>query len=993
MGRHDDEEGSDRTRTRSSSAMDPDQDELAGGSNMPSAVSRKGRGLFQSLKGTLNGGIRASDGSDADDTRSFGMESDYYGDATITSTPGGMPPPPRPSQSTHGTNQRRHPPLGSSPEPSPLPQYRGTKLMPNNPPVRSYGLPDDDDQFSEESGGEQDPSAKPIKLRHAGSRRQNFVLEIPGSRSGLPDPRQARTVDEDFEETKRQLSNATRATVPSGFFSNKPFLPPQGASGRQLPKQSGRRVQQKQQQYEDMKGSAQRRWQMPWNKPSNRLDFSDERNRSAINWWQLLNPWTHIKAGAWVLLTVFQRLVAAVQGLISGRRTRYRDSRSRSPLWRPLASLWQLLLSLWQLIVSMWQFVVDTLQPLFDAVYSLLPEGMQDRLSDYADWLPYVFGAIFVVVLGVALSSVRLQTWRSGSYDDMWEPVDGGSRWSLPQIPSISRPSLSLSSMSLPSISLPSMRRSRSSRQWEDIFKNGDLNDLTPQKVDKIFKKMGRTIDALGSADKLHDDAIKRLETIVPKVVHMELQDGRPVVSPDFYHALRGLMREDESIFTFDIKRNEFDATSERLWKAIVARLGSDPKVTSKIDRTAINSAKSSSAGSSSDSWNDWLKENQAKVQKIIGSDGKDKSKSAETGDRPSSSAGKVVEKDEYMKHLKNEVATMRTEMRAEVAELKPKMEKLVRETIDLAAQHHSSAMTRAEITTLVNGLVRRGLSEINLQALANGKIHAHWDASLKHQVNYFSIGAGAVADPQHSSPVYDPFSSQYFSLEDQKGASVHKPLEPIAALLPWKDMGDCFCGARAQSRHGDPHSASLGVLLGYCVIPQHIVVEHILPGATPDPGTRPRDIEVYAEFRDAAVHARVRDFSATHYPDPPAYKGLDWDYTPAELPDRFVKIAQFAYEGAEVHDGVHVQRLSTELLTIGAATDHVVVRAVSNYGARNQTCFYRVRLYGENIELAKRDAEKERKKNRGGLDGTGWLKRALGKRQAAEPVIGSRGL
>lgn len=35
MSRHDDEEGSDRTRTRSSSAMDPDQDELAGGSNMP----------------------------------------------------------------------------------------------------------------------------------------------------------------------------------------------------------------------------------------------------------------------------------------------------------------------------------------------------------------------------------------------------------------------------------------------------------------------------------------------------------------------------------------------------------------------------------------------------------------------------------------------------------------------------------------------------------------------------------------------------------------------------------------------------------------------------------------------------------------------------------------------------------------------------------------------------------------------------------------------
>ena len=56
-----------------------------------------GRGLFQTIRNVFNGDSHASEAEEADDARSFGLESDYYGDATIASTPGRMLPPPVPS--------------------------------------------------------------------------------------------------------------------------------------------------------------------------------------------------------------------------------------------------------------------------------------------------------------------------------------------------------------------------------------------------------------------------------------------------------------------------------------------------------------------------------------------------------------------------------------------------------------------------------------------------------------------------------------------------------------------------------------------------------------------------------------------------------------------------------------------------------------------------------------------------------------------------------
>jgi hypothetical protein len=130
-------------------------------------------------------------------------------------------------------------------------------------------------------------------------------------------------------------------------------------------------------------------------------------------------------------------------------------------------------------------------------------------------------------------------------------------------------------------------------------------------------------------------------------------------------------------------------------------------------------------------------------------------------------------------------------------------------------------------------------------------------------------------------------------------------------------------------------------------VIPENIVVEHIHPNATIDPDARPRHIEVFARFEFKEEKELVRDYSSNKFPD--HING--WDFTPSPLPASFVKITQFEYQADELNDGVHVHHINDEFANLGIPTDHIIIRAVSNYGAPDHTCFYRVRLFGKRAD------------------------------------------
>ncbi|OAA58352.1 spindle pole body-associated protein sad1 [Cordyceps fumosorosea ARSEF 2679] len=482
-------------------------------------------------------------------------------------------------------------------------------------------------------------------------------------------------------------------------------------------------------------------------------------------------------------------------------------------------------------------------------------------------------------------------------------------------------------------------------------------------RLDEYLRQYQREFERVQQAGKLHESSLKKLEAVVPKLVHIQLEDGKPVVAQEFWHALRDLIHRDGDFLTLEQKGSRYEIASGAHWQAIAERMAGDPVLTGQINATVQNMELRVKQGVIG-FWEDWIQNNQAKIITMLGA-AINQINSAGTQKEfekqlqrivkqhidESNKSSTVISREEFLSHIKSEFATHRAEVHAEFAELQPQLENLVREAVELAGKGVPESMRRAEMVTLVHGMVSKAVADLNLDAMARGQIHSHWDSVLRHQINYFGVGSGATIDVQHSSATFEPPANSLYV--KQKGLrGVQTPIVR-AALEPWSDEGDCWCAARSQNRRGNPHGAILAVHLGYRIVPRHVVVEHIVAAATTDPDARPKEIEVYADV-DPDLRELVRDFSATHFPD--IYPLDDWgqqqqegwNVSPAELPKRFVKIGQFVYEDVQLHDGVQVHRLSDELLNLGVATDHVIVRAVSNYGAKAHTCFYRVRLYGE---------------------------------------------
>ncbi|KAK2038853.1 hypothetical protein LZ31DRAFT_532628 [Colletotrichum somersetense] len=466
-------------------------------------------------------------------------------------------------------------------------------------------------------------------------------------------------------------------------------------------------------------------------------------------------------------------------------------------------------------------------------------------------------------------------------------------------------------------------------------------------------------LSKLSKASKLHEGSLSRLEEIVPKVVHMRLdKHGRPVVGEEFWHALRDLMKSDPEILTMDRGYGGYHFISEENWRAIFDRLKKDPVYqsaasppapgpsTAEIEKIAQTKFDSS--------WEKWLKTNDKKVAKILepalaasvpDKIGKDLESKIEkiVKDRFKNMDAKdvVVTRNEFIRHLKSEFAAHRNEVKAEALELQKKLEHYVSNAIkSVSEQTPPAGVSRAEMIQVVDGMIRQAIANAGLEALAQGKIGATWDRELRHQVNFLGRHTGVVVDPETTTPDYNPpISGKIWSppwLKLTKRAP--EPPPPASATLwNWEDEGDCWCGkVSVDKESGVELGVSVGYLLAHQIIPQHVVVEHILPGATLDPDARPKQIDVLAYFEELNSRNRVMDFSAAHFPS-----------SPTSLKDGWVRIGQFTYESSDALNGVYVHKLSPELVSLGAVTDQVVLRAVSNYGS-DHTCLYRVRLYGE---------------------------------------------
>lgn len=963
--------------------------------------------------------MRQMSGASDDSQRSFGMESDYYVDATIASTPGTTPvPETRPeatkpsietwlnleeeqpiSDARAGTETSR--PWTTKPGPIPLLKPRpgqrqqSPQFIEEDEESEESSDQQEEEQEEEEEEEYEEESEEQSEVRNAVIGHTNYTnTPVPKQNS------QFNTQDRRLQRAGSNLPNADRprATIEQGTTSTAPTFVQRGSTllprnttsnkSRTGSKLNATRSLGLNEPLGGLNSSQDTRKNLNLNIDARQRPGLFTRNKTARQDQNVSNAVDRYPSNSSEQDEAMQRDIQEAEERIA----REREAEIRRERWR---QQWAWFLSLWsldplrtwasrqlarlqrpraspsegedapldwgryfspttylQMLVSLIDKTMDLAVSLFDRISSL---NLRAQLAGSIGAISWVVVGLFVLLMSFGISQSLLG--RSSLSGDEWdfEPRPSFSS-RLPTVGQITdkinsiMPSMP-SMPTIPTISWPS-RKTRDEFPWEFS------TDSNFRSAEEYLEKYEKDLSTLKKATELHRASLKKLETVVPQIVHMEVRDGRPVVKQEFWHALRDLIKREGSFLNMEMVDNGYEVSSDDQWRGIMARLIKDPTFTSKLNMT-MSDLEGRFDNKMTTFWDSWIKNNDNKIADILGP-ALDKIQSAGSGrefDRRFSKIVKehlqgddlrdtVVTRDEFLRHLKNEFASHRAEVRHELEELRPRMDELIREALRMAAENTPQSMSKSEITTLVNGLVRKSVADLNLEALAKGQIHLHWDAELKNQINYFSIGSGATIDAKRTSVTFDPHKQGAISSgKFMDGLRGSMPYPPIAALTPWSEEGDCWCAARSLSRRGNPHGATISVQLANHLIPQHVVIEHIVPGATRDPGARPKDIEIYAHIGDARIRERVEDFSRVYFPP----DDQDWDETPANFGTAFVMIGRFRYEGADqLHDGVYVHRLSSELADLGAETDQVVVRATSNYGARDHTCFYRVRLFGE---------------------------------------------
>ncbi|KAM0810245.1 hypothetical protein AB5N19_10593 [Seiridium cardinale] len=451
-------------------------------------------------------------------------------------------------------------------------------------------------------------------------------------------------------------------------------------------------------------------------------------------------------------------------------------------------------------------------------------------------------------------------------------------------------------------------------------------------KMKEIFSRLdGIDLDLDRIHENLHMPRLGHKSGNNGRLVFWVDQDkkGKLVIPQDYYEAIKQQILKDKELLK---------GVSNETWSPIINRLV-DGGYLKKKPKGKYPGYEDITTNEANSAWDLWVRQNDAAIVKALhGGLNKTISELTEKELKVllaqhnfNSTDGKLVTRKEfeelYKKEIKGGYKGKLREVADEVGEFKEKLEKL-------KANPHLGILDD-DLKAVVDAAVRKYTDALKIEAAAKAGSSAVL-AQLTGQVNFFTTGSGALIDPHLTSRKWKPpkpaiRSKQWY---DKDG---YQPQPAIVALSPWEEEGECFCAGPSRQGRG-VGTATLSIMISRNVVPQYLILEHILPGATLDPGARPRDIEIWANYEDVDLRTTVQAWSRARWPGTAEEKALHSGYA---------KIGEFTYEDHKVGDGSQVYKMNSNLVDMNAAASDYVVRALNNYGA-DHTCFYRIRLYGE---------------------------------------------
>lgn len=202
---------------------------------------------------------------------------------------------------------------------------------------------------------------------------------------------------------------------------------------------------------------------------------------------------------------------------------------------------------------------------------------------------------------------------------------------------------------------------------------------------------------------------------------------------------------------------------------------------------------------------------------------------------------------------------------------------------------------------------------------------------------------AGANTIPSFTSTTYGICQTRFEKLLGfLTGSHCAHGRNPAIALNHVTQNGHCWPLA------GD--EGHLGIVLAAPIYISNITIDHVHIRAAWDTRSAPKDMELWGMvegMENIAKVARWRDAKSVEGPAAEAYAAPSW--LSSTQGSKFLRIAKFSYD-AQSNRNVQTFSINDEITRLAVDFGIVILRIKNNWGRKEFTCLYRVRVHGQTM-------------------------------------------